>query len=421
MTHGCHPTVNRYPIETLTLTYFSYVFSLGIKHVQEYTCDFLVKVRAQVMTRDESTEGWLPLAGGGLANVSIRKRARLPPEIGEHEYIIYGQRISDQTIILSCVINRDLQYNKVMPTFHHWRAGKQRNGLTFQTAADARAFDKGIIRAYDELIDGLNMVNSSQWPKMNTYNTQNTQIDDDDVFMTLDLPLEPSESRSSSEGNGSQASGCGGSEPSVGGAGNLWNKSQRQPQNAPPASGENYSYVQLTAVHEPVKALHEHRPETVQTDFDSEPINLIRADAKRESCASIKKQYPTDATTQSHKELVHTKRVRCRYCQEFFTEEFNRKGACEFAPDTFKASLEYTTAMKCARCMLYHCMSDSEGEMPQHPCECVPEESVCSKRWIGLFLLSMIFPCLCFYPACHLCHKMGISCGICGGRHRPQM
>lgn len=58
-------------------------------------------------------------------------------------------------IILSCVINRDLQYNKVMPTFHHWRAGKQRNGLTFQTAADARAFDKGIIRAYDELVDGM--------------------------------------------------------------------------------------------------------------------------------------------------------------------------------------------------------------------------------------------------------------------------
>jgi hypothetical protein len=30
------------------------------------------------MARDESTEGWLPLQGGGLANVSIRKRARLP-------------------------------------------------------------------------------------------------------------------------------------------------------------------------------------------------------------------------------------------------------------------------------------------------------------------------------------------------------
>lgn len=57
-------------------------------------------------------------------------------------------------VILSCVINRDLQYYKVMPTFHHWKAGKQRNGLTFQTAADARAFDKGIVRAYDDLIDG---------------------------------------------------------------------------------------------------------------------------------------------------------------------------------------------------------------------------------------------------------------------------
>lgn len=63
-------------------------------------------------------------------------------------FILFNQ------IILSCVINRELQYNKVMPTFHHWRAGKQRNGLTFQTAADARAFDKGIVRAYDELIDG---------------------------------------------------------------------------------------------------------------------------------------------------------------------------------------------------------------------------------------------------------------------------
>lgn len=52
------------------------------------------------MTRDESTEGWLPLQGGGLANVSIRKRARMP-DVGGHEYIIYGQRISDQTVIAS--------------------------------------------------------------------------------------------------------------------------------------------------------------------------------------------------------------------------------------------------------------------------------------------------------------------------------
>lgn len=51
------------------------------------------------MTRDESTEGWLPAAGGGLANVSIRKRPRMPDVGVGHEYIIYGQRISDQTVI----------------------------------------------------------------------------------------------------------------------------------------------------------------------------------------------------------------------------------------------------------------------------------------------------------------------------------
>lgn len=66
--------------------------------------DFLVTVRAQVMTRDESTEGWLPLAGGGLANVSIRKRRKLPAGVSGHEYIIYGQRISDQRVSLSHIV-----------------------------------------------------------------------------------------------------------------------------------------------------------------------------------------------------------------------------------------------------------------------------------------------------------------------------
>lgn len=79
--------------------------------------DFLVKVRAQVMTRDESTEGWLPLAGGGLANVSIRKRARLPPDVGGHEYIIYGQRISDQTVSVFIILILWVKRKKKFVTF----------------------------------------------------------------------------------------------------------------------------------------------------------------------------------------------------------------------------------------------------------------------------------------------------------------
>lgn len=41
-----------------------------------------------------------------------------------------------------------------MPTFHHWVTDEKRFGLTFQTAADARAFDKGVRTAIEDLLDG---------------------------------------------------------------------------------------------------------------------------------------------------------------------------------------------------------------------------------------------------------------------------
>ena len=187
--------------------------------------DSLVRVRAQVMTRDDSSGGWVPMDGGGLSNVSVRKRilpmhhaaivAAVSPAsnnnssssrnsstsggpgppphspvsssaavipvyhcnslIQQHEYLILGKRISDQTVrrrtrprkthtqklnynrlqvVLSCTIRKDFQYNKVMPTFHHWRTGDQKFGLTFQTAADARAFDKGVRMAVEDLLNG---------------------------------------------------------------------------------------------------------------------------------------------------------------------------------------------------------------------------------------------------------------------------
>jgi len=56
--------------------------------------------------------------------------------------------------VLSCTIKKDFEYNKVMPTFHHWKTGDKKFGLTFQTAADARAFDKGVRMAVEELLDG---------------------------------------------------------------------------------------------------------------------------------------------------------------------------------------------------------------------------------------------------------------------------
>lgn len=78
----------------------------------------------------------------------------------------------------------------------------------------------------------------------------------------------------------------------------------------------------------------------------------------------------------------------------------------------------------CARCMLYHCMSDSEGDLINHPCSCSSnptDEVSCTKRWIGLALLSLLVPCLWCYPPLKACHMIGIQCGICGGKHKPQI
>lgn len=61
----------------------------------------MVHVRAQVMMRDDSTGGWLPLGGGGMSNVSVRKARKLHQVVDEpctHEYVIYGKRASDQQV-----------------------------------------------------------------------------------------------------------------------------------------------------------------------------------------------------------------------------------------------------------------------------------------------------------------------------------
>lgn len=90
------------------------------------------------MTRDDSSGGWVPLSGGGLANVSVRRRVissgvhqntnntnngtsisntnnsvhsvsntsqthgsnTSPPSANKrkHEYLIYGKRITDQSV-----------------------------------------------------------------------------------------------------------------------------------------------------------------------------------------------------------------------------------------------------------------------------------------------------------------------------------
>jgi len=180
----------------------------------------LVRVRAQVMMRDDSTGGWVPLGGGGLSHVSVRKRKihHEDDQPCKHEYLIVGKRISDQTVVLSCTIKKDFEYNKVMPTFHHWKTGNKKFGLTFQTAADARAFDKGVRVAVEDLLDGLSETETHQI---------NLDVGEDDVFMQLELPVDRGDSASSA-----------GSSPATGG----WDTTGRTGAQTP-TNPQDYSYL----------------------------------------------------------------------------------------------------------------------------------------------------------------------------------
>ncbi|XP_077578931.1 sprouty-related, EVH1 domain-containing protein 3 [Stigmatopora nigra] len=116
-----------------------------------------VRVRAVVMTRDDSSGGWVPLGGGGLSHVVICKgRSR-----DRREYLIRGERLRDRAPVLECTVRRGLVYNKVNPIFHHWRVDERKFGLTFQTPADAISFEKGLQVVIDKLERGSDSPSSS--------------------------------------------------------------------------------------------------------------------------------------------------------------------------------------------------------------------------------------------------------------------
>nr|XP_005300016.1 sprouty-related, EVH1 domain-containing protein 1 isoform X2 [Chrysemys picta bellii] len=111
------------------------------------------RVRAVVMTRDDSSGGWLPLGGGGLSCVTVFKVIH-QEENSCADFLIHGERLRDKTVVLECTLKKDLIYNKVTPTFHHWKIDDKKFGLTFQSPADARAFDRGIRRAVEDISQG---------------------------------------------------------------------------------------------------------------------------------------------------------------------------------------------------------------------------------------------------------------------------
>ena len=113
----------------------------------------------------------------------------------------------------------------------------------------------------------------------------------------------------------------------------------------------------------------------------------------------------------------------CVHCRKSYNPSLNSKGVCRYAPnDWARSTIETMTCLSCARCLLYHCISDPEEEHDeiQNPCECYSGNVGFNfRRWLGLSLLSILVPCLCCYPPLIACYRAAAACRICGGRHEP--
>ncbi|KAH8027775.1 hypothetical protein HPB51_009442 [Rhipicephalus microplus] len=229
-----------------------------------------------------------------------------------------------------------------------------------------------------------------------------SDIGDDEVFMTLELPVD---SRSSS---GSSSAGSGLSPYSAN------HHLHRINYQQPP---EPYSYVQF--------AKHDYSYPLVET---------LKSGVARDAGVTVPGSGGAPVTTGQtptgpgkkgaaapplpSKARGGQKRRQCRHCLEEFSEDSNVRGSCEYAPDDVLACINAASCISCAHCMLYHCMADAEGDFSQRPCSCSGSPRDCRRRWAGLALLSLLVPCLWCYLPLRACHRAAVGCGLCGGRHQ---
>lgn len=110
-------------------------------------------------------------------------------------------------------------------------------------------------------------------------------------------------------------------------------------------------------------------------------------------------------------------RSRCVYCQDMFNHEDNWRGRCQEAPDPIQTCIRRVSFMWCADSLLYHCMSDPEGDYSD-PCSCDTSDERFCLRWAALVGLSLLAPCMCCYAPLRACYHCGVACHCCGGKHK---
>lgn len=170
-----------------------------------------------------------------------------------------------------------------------------------------------------------------------------------------------------------------------------------------------YSYPNLEPVQKPPTkreiSTRRHQP------FTNHPPLPIK-----ESRGKLKKGRGGCLQTDQSGRLLN-QRAMCKHCNEMFNQEENIRGSCEEAPDGVTKCIENVSCVSCAQCIIYHCMSDEDGEY-RHPCVCDHTDSSNCKKWTAMAIFSIFVPCLwCYWPLTK-CHDCGVRCGCCGGRHK---
>uniref|UniRef100_A0A096LSN8 Sprouty related EVH1 domain containing 3 n=1 Tax=Poecilia formosa TaxID=48698 RepID=A0A096LSN8_POEFO len=400
------------------------------------------RVRAVVMTRDDSSGGWVPLGGGGLSHVVICKGRSLDGR-GRREYIIRGERLRDRAPVLECAVQRGLVYNKVNPIFHHWRVEDRKFGLTFQSPADAISFEKGLQTVLDKLDRGT----PAQTPK-------EADTEDDGQAQRKN---ERSESSSNSRKEmlpkpitivTSESSSTCFVRPEEFSFGSSHAVTTHTPAQVDKRQTFFFTTTfWLVPLLQMYTKLCGYSANVEKTQFRNNFAKQSNADTAEKATSTFgQKTYYVWTRPKGkslfleaeHQNMRHAKpgtnfqktakqassscSSRCVYCRSVFSASENGRGRCRDAPDPALHCLRQWTCVWCAESLLYHCMSDSEGEFWE-PCSCDDSmgghpHPLCCARWLALLALSLFVPCMCCYLPLRACLRCGERCGCCGGKHK---
>uniref|UniRef100_A0A2K5UX03 Sprouty related EVH1 domain containing 3 n=1 Tax=Macaca fascicularis TaxID=9541 RepID=A0A2K5UX03_MACFA len=395
----------------------------------------MVRVRAVVMARDDSSGGWLPVGGGGLSQVSVCRVRGARPEGGARQghYVIHGERLRDQKTTLECTLKPGLVYNKVNPIFHHWSLGDCKFGLTFQSPAEADEFQKSLLAALAALGRGSltpssSSSSSSSSPSQDTAETPcplTSHVDSDSSsshsrqetppsaaaapVITMESAsgfgptTPPQRRRSSAQSYPPLLPFTGIPEPSepLAGAGGLgWGGRGYEDyrRSGPPAplslSTCVVRFAKTAALPAPLTEAAPQRPSS-PTPARAQPLRLPRPPPEAEEAA------------------------RCVHCRALFRRRADgRGGRCAEAPDPGRLLVRRLSCLWCAESLLYHCLSDAEGDFSD-PCACEPGHPRPAARWAALAALSLAVPCLCCYAPLRACHWVAARCGCAGCGEAP--